>query len=292
MKHKTKTPTNYPLKKELLDLLKKLLPLHSVYVIGVYKEKKKQNIYLAPQSVTSQKMVTYTLLIITHKPISKRLGEFMDDVFNKMQHRCKIYAIMYTLSNVKKRLDFGNNFLSQAIFQTPCIYKEDGSLSKFSNFPLLFHQSIYDRIQETWKNRMDRAEYLLSVIDNIEPKEDSISRLSIMHHALEQICMALLYVFWEYKPQHYSLSYLLHLCSHFTQLPQTIFPKETYGLHRIYYMLCNAHHIIRFKAQNEFSDRDTDKAYNHCEEFYYEAKKLGEKQLEYLQKIHCKRSNQ
>lgn len=232
------------------------------------------------------------MLIITYKPLSKRLGDFIGDISNKMQHRCKVFAIMYTLPKVKKRLNFGDNFLSQAIFQTPCIYKYDNSLLKFSNYTLFFHQRVYNHIQETWKGRMNRAEYLLSILDYTEPKEDATSRMTIMHYALEQVCMALLYVFWEFKPHHYSLSYLLHLCNHFTQLPQTIFPKETYGLHRMYYMLCNAQHIMRFKAQDEFSDRDADKAYNHCERFYYQAKKLGEDQLEHLQELHCKRSNQ
>jgi len=290
MKEDTNIPTQFPLQKELLDLLKELLPLHSVYVISVQKEKKKQEVFLSSKCTNPQKLVIYTLLIITYKPISRRLGEFMDDVFNKMQHRCKVYVIMYTLSNAKKRLDFGDNFLSQAVFQTPCIYKYDNSLLKFSNYPLLFHQKIYQRILETWKARMNRAEYLFSIIDGSEPGEDSTSRLSIMHYALEQVCMALLYVFWEYKPKHYSLTYLLHLCSQFIPLPQTIFPKETYGLYRIYYMLCNAQHIMRFKAQNEFSERDTDKAYNRCEQFYDEAKKLGEERLEHLQKLHCKPS--
>lgn len=287
MNHKTKIPTEFPLQKEILDLLKKLLPLHSLYVISVNEERKEQNVYLSPQSVSSQKVVTFTLLIITYKPISKRLGDFMDDLYNKMQQRCKIYPIIYTLSNVKKLLNYGDNFLSKAIFHTLCIYKEDDCLSKFSNYPLLFHQNVYDCIQDTWKGRMDRAEYLLTILNSIEPEEDSTSRLAIMHYALEQVCMALLYLFWEFKPQHYSLPYLLHLCSHFTQLPQTIFPKETYGLHRMYYMLCNAQHIMRFKVQNEFSNRDTDKAYNRCERFFDESKILGDKYMESLKELHC-----
>jgi len=290
MRHKTKTPTKFPLQKELLDLLKQLLPLHSVYVISAYKEKKKQHMYLAPQNVTLPKVVTYTLLIVTYKPLSKRQGDFMDDVFNKMQQRCKIYCIMYTLPKAKKRLDFGDNFLSQIIFQTPCIYKEDNSLLKFSDFSRFFHQRVYKIILDTWEARMNRAAYLFSIIDGMEIKEDTTSKLSIMHYALEQVCMALLYVFWEYKPQYYSLSHLLHLCSHFTQLPQTIFPKETYGLHRMRYMLCNAQHIMRFKAKNEFSNRDTDKAYNRCKRFYKEAKNLGEEQLTQLQMLHCNTS--
>lgn len=288
MKQKTDTTAEFTLQEELLTLLKRLIPLHSVYVISVNNEKQQHNTFLLPQSVSSQKMVTYTLLIITHKPISRRLGDFMDDMYNKMERRCKIYAIMHTLSRVKKKLDYGSNFLHRAIFQTSCIYKADNSLSKFKNYALLFHKKVYHRIQETWTGRMNRAEYLLSIIGIIESEEDSASRLSIMHHAIEQTCMALLYVFWEFTPQYYSLPYLLHLCSNFTQMPQNIFPKETYGVHRIHYMLCNAHHIMRFKAQNEFSCRDADKAYNRCEQFYEEAKILGDKYLSDLKQLHCK----
>ncbi|WP_147676331.1 hypothetical protein [Algibacter pacificus] len=205
-----------------------------------------------------------------------------------MKQHCRVYVIFYTLSNVKKRLDYGDNFLFRVIFQTPYLYKEDDTLSKFNNYGLLLHQNVYDRIQDIWKSRMDRAEYLLSIIGNIEPKEDSLVMLSTMHYALEQICLGLLYLFWEFGPQHYSLSYMLHLCSHFSQLPQTIFPKETYGLHRTYYILCNAHHVMRFKAKNEFTYKDTDKAYNRCIHFYEEAMTLGEKQLEHLRELHCR----
>jgi len=291
MNPKTETPTKFTLQEELLVLLKKLLPLHSVYLISSYNEKMQQNVYLSPQIVNSRKMVTYTLLIITHKPISKSLGDFMDDLFNKMQQRCRVYIILYTLTKVKKRLDYGDDFLFKVIFHTTCLYKVDDSLSKFSNYGLHFHPRVYKSIQETWRGRMARAEYLLTILNTIEPQKDSTSRLAIMHYALEQVCMALLFVFWQFKPHHYSLPYLLHLCSHFTQIPHTLFPKETYGLHRIHYMLCNAHHIMRFKVQNEFSYMDTNKAYKRCELFFDEAKNLGERQMELLKEVHSITNN-
>ena len=110
--------TKLPLQKELLELLKNSVLLHSVYVLSIFKEKKKQNVYLSPQGTTSKKEIIYTLLIITHKPISKSQGNFMDDLYNKMQQRCKVFAIMYTLSKVKKRLNYGDDFLSKVIFNT------------------------------------------------------------------------------------------------------------------------------------------------------------------------------
>lgn len=287
---KTKAPKKFPFQEELIDLIKKELPLHSIYVISAYKEKQRQNIYLSPQSSNAQKAITYTLLIVCRKPLSKGLGDFMDDLYNKMQQRCRVYAIVYTLSNVKKKLNIGDNFLFQVINQNTCMYQENKELDKFKNYGPLRHKNVYAHIQNLWDSRMHRAAYLLSVSDTIEFDEDSTSRISIMHYALEQVCLALLFVFWEFKPQHYSLSYLLHLCNHFGQLPQTIFPKETYGLHRIYYMLCNAHHIMRFKSGDEFSDMDADKLHKRCYWFYKEAKSLGETQLEHLKALHCKPS--
>jgi hypothetical protein len=283
----TKTSTKLPFKEELIDLIKKELPLHSVYVISVHKEKRKQEIFLLPNCTSPQKTVTYTLLVIGQKSPLKGLGDFMDDLYNKMQRRCRVYVIFYTLSKVKKRLNYGDNFLSQVIFKTNCIYKENSSLDQFSECSLFINQRAYESIQEIWKVRMDRAEYLLSSIMDIQPKEDSCSMLATMHLALEQICMGLLYVFWEFKPQYYALPYLFQLCSNFTQLPQTMFPKETYGSHRRYYMLCNAQHIIRFKTKEELSYRDSDKALNRCQWFFDRAKSLGNKQLEKLKGIHC-----
>lgn len=283
----TTTLKKFPYRKALIALIKKEVPLHSVYVIGVYKEKQTQNIYLFPQSVNSQRVITYTLLLITHKPISKNMQDFMDTLYNNMQQRCKIYAIVYTLPKIKAKLNDGCHFLNKVLNQTPCMYQEDDALSKLGQFGLSFHKHVYQRIQEVWNSRMHRADCLISSVGVIGVIEDSTSKLAIMHHALEQICMALLYVFWEFKPQHYSLSYMLHLCSLFTQLPETVFPQKSYGLHRMYYILCNAHHIMRFKAHNEFSERDVDKAFNRCERFFEEAKGIGERQLEYLEGIHC-----
>lgn len=211
----------------------------------------------------------------------------MENLYTKMQRRCRVYIIFYTFSKMKKRLTYGDNFLSMAVFQTKCIYQTDDFLSKSHNHPLLFHSSVYTRIQQTWEGRMKHAKHLLSSIRCAESKEDPIVMLSIMQSALEQICLGLLCMFWDFKPQYYSLSYMLHLCSHFSYLPQHIFRKEPYKLHRIYYMLCNAHHTMRSKAQNEFSEQDIKKAYRRCKWFYKEAKNSAENRLVYLNELHC-----
>ena len=273
---------------ELLKLIQKEIPLHSVYVIGIQSEKQTRKTYLKPKSKTKSSKASYTLLIIGYKPLKKGLGDLMDDLYGKMGQRCRVYIIYYTLSNVKRAMNIGDNFLSRTIHKTPCLYREDDTLIKVGGSAPFCHKSVYEDIQRTWESRMERAGYLLNILDGIEPNENALSRLSTMHHALEQVCMGLLYLFWEFRPQHYTLPYMLHLCGHFTDLPRIVFPTETYGLHRVHYMLCNAHHIIRFRNRNEFTDVDADKAYRRCEQFYSAARELGDRHLEHLRKLHCK----
>ncbi|WP_166962065.1 hypothetical protein [Yeosuana marina] len=287
---KTKTPTKFPFKKKLIGLIQKELPLHSIYVIGVYAEKKRQEIYLTPGCTNPQKLVIYTLLIIGHKSPRKSQGDFMEYLYNKMQQRCKVYVIFHTLVNIMDRIDMGDNFLTRTISQPPCLYKEDDALLRFSRYGICYHRLLYKEIKKGWTSRMKRAGYMLTVIDTILDNEEPNSKLAILHVAIEQMCLALLNLFWEYKPHHYSLDYLLHLCSHFTQLPNRIFPRTTFGLQRQYYMLCNAQDIIRFKHKNEFSNNDAHKVTKLCERFYEEAMALGKDQLKQLKELHCQPS--
>ena len=290
MKHNNKTPTKFPFKKKLIALIQKELPLHSIYVISVFYEKKKHHIYFAPISNNPKKQITYTLLIIGHKSPRKSQCDFMEYLYNKMQQRCKVYVIFHTLANIMDRVDVGDNFLTRTISQAPCLYKEDDALLRFSRYGICYHGQVYRRIRAGWKSRMERADYMLKVIDTVMYNEEPSSKLAIVHSAVEQICLGLLNLFWDYKPHHYSLDYLLHLCGHFTRLPNRIFPRTTFGLQRQYYMLCNAQDIIRFKDRNEFSNNDAHKVAKLCERFYEEAVALGKDQLKHLKELHCQPS--
>mgnify|MGYP003632824477 CR=1 FL=1 len=269
---------------ELTQLIKSIVSLHSVYVLGFSDQEIRSETYLGNSESRGNKSVTYTLVIISHKTVTKKPIDFMEEIYAKTRQKIKVYPIFYNLSKVLEKLDFGDNFLTRVITQTPCIYKEDESLQRFNKFELCLHPIYYRNIKEEWEIRMKRAGYLFSCLDVVEFKEDYTSKIAVMHYGMEQVCLALISVFWELKPNHYSLSYLLHLCSNFSTLPETIFPTETYGLHRIKYMVCNAHNLLRFKNREEFSSIDAAKALRRCMDFYHQAKVEGEQHLEFLLK--------
>ncbi|WP_308990440.1 hypothetical protein QLS71_003015 [Mariniflexile litorale] len=287
---KTKVPTKFPLQKKLLLLLKSLIPLHSVYVINMDKCKNKQVTYLPPQSKQIHLEAIYTLLIVGNKTLHKNLDDFMEEVYNKMGQHCKVYIIYCSISNLMERIDIGDNFLTRTLKETPYLYKQDNALSRYSQYGLMYHVSIYKEIKTIWKHRMKRAKYLFSIIDVIHEEEEPLSKLAVLHNAMEQICLGLLYVFWEFKPHHYALSYLLHLCSILTSLPNNIFPQKTFGLQRQYYMLCNVSEIMRFKGTNgtnDFGLKNVDTVLKRCKQFLKEAHQIGETQLKHLKKVHC-----
>lgn len=252
--------------------------------------KNKQVTYSTPKSKQTHMEATYTLLIVGDKALHKNLDDFMEEVYNKMEQRCKVYIIYVTLSNLMERIDIGDNFLARTLKETPCMYKQDNGLSRYSQYGLMHHMSIYKEIKTIWTHRMERTMYLFSVIDVIHEDEEPLSKLAVLHNAMEQICLGLLYVFWEFKPHHYTLSYLMHLCSTFTYLPYNIFPQTSFGLQRQYYMLCNASEIMRFKGRNgtnDFGLRDVDKVLKRCKQFFKEVHQLGETQMKHLKEVHC-----
>ena len=283
----TVTSGKFPFQERLLTLLKEALPLHSVYVISMQTDKSKREVYLPPSCKMQQKAVTYTLLVIGHKSPARNLQDFMDSLNSKMKGRCQFYVIFHTVSNVLKRLNIGDNFLNRIVSRTPCMFAKDDSLAKLGNMRLCVHEALYEQACKEWHDRMERADHLLSTIGIIDDNYDAVSQMTIMHFAMEQVCIGLLSIFWEYSPNHYTLPYLFHLCGHFTNLPQRIFPRTTFGLQRQFYMLCNAHQIMRFKGKIDFSSSDVDKALYRCERFYEEACKLGEVQLQNLREMHC-----
>jgi len=280
-----------PLQKKLLALLQHLIPLHSVYVIAMTTHRIKQASYLYPYGKTQHKQAVYTLLIVGQTTLKKQLDDVMEEVYNKMNQQCRVYIIYYSIANLMERIDTGDNFLTRTLKEVPCIYKKDDALTRYSQYGLMYHETIYKTIKSIWKHRMKRAIYMFSIIDVIHEDEEPLTKLAVLQKAMEQLCLGLLYVFWEFKPQYYHLSYLMHLCSTFTTLPNDLFPQTTFGVQRQYYMLCNIGEIINFKGTNEvngFTLKDVDKVLKHCKQFLELANRIGEDHLTQLKEIHCK----
>lgn len=271
---------------ELLELLQQQFSLHAVYLLSTFTYKEKQQVLISPIDRQAKTLQSITLFVVTYKPVSGNLGVVMEDLYNKMHQQCRVYLITMTISEVIKQLNYGSNFLINVLNKTTCIHKENDSTDKYLNFGLCHHPRIYKTIKKVWKHRMKRAEGWLERVNSDIFIKDEFVDFGMLHYSLEQICVALIYIHWEYIPSYYSLSYLIHLCSHFTDLPKRFFLKDSYQSKRIFYMLNNGQHDMRFKAFQEYSKKDSEKAYRICEQFVNEAKTFGKQRLKTIKPLH------
>ena len=269
---------------KLIKVIQSIVTVHSIYLIGVQKESSSFLYVLDPEKENPvPDLYSITLLIITEEYIAQP-KEFMNEVFTKMDQRVKIYPILYTLNDLRYRLNYGDNFLSRTLLPENALIFSHGLMV----FGYCHHPKMYDIIHKEWEFRMNRAFYFEDKADVSDSVYDQNAKMLLLSQALQQACAALLYAFWEWKPSYYDLDYLLHLCRHFCHSPGIIFPRKSFRSYKIYHALCHAQYNVSFKSVSDVSQEGTYYAHDLCLRFLKEAKKEGLQKLQDLERVHHK----
>jgi hypothetical protein len=279
---------NYPIPKKvtgkLIKVIQSMVTVHSIYFIGVQKESfSSQYVLDTNEECPERDLYAITLLIISEEYIAQP-KEFMNEVFTKMDQRVKLYSILYTLNDVRYRLNAGDNFLSRFLLPENTFFCSHRLLV----FGYCHHPKIYDIIHQEWELRMNRACYFEDKAYVCDSVPDQNAKMLLLSQALQQACAALLYVFWNWKPSHYDLSYLLNLCSHFSQSPKILFPKKSFRSYKVYHALCHAQYNVNFKSASDVSLEGTYYAHDLCRRFLDKVKREGTKKLQELEQLHHK----
>lgn len=295
--HKESDPLNYtkmatietekdPILEQVIKLLKSKVDLHSVYLIGRQNKISSWETYVTPTGKGDKQSTAYTLLMVTHNHLSIPFFKLAGDIYNRLP--CRVCIIHYTLDEVCFKIDRGSNFLDRFLTEAILLFAEDKQLTSLNREPH-YYENDWKRIRKVWKARFKRATYLLSILVDAyqEMDEDPTVKMGIMHYALEQTCLGLLYVFWEFRPSHNNLTYLFHLCSNFTALPDEVFAGTSHTRNHIYHLLSNAHHEMRFKTKPRISNREAEQAFDLCNNFINQAQKTVEIELQRLKRLHC-----
>jgi hypothetical protein len=277
---------NYPIPKKvtarLMKVIQSILTVHSIYLIGVQRESRSSLYVLdSEKECPDRDLYTITLLIISEENIAQP-KEFMNEVFTKMNQRVKIYPILYTLNDVKYRLNAGDNFLSRTLLPENALIFSHGLMV----FSYCHHPKMYDIIHQEWEFRMKRAYYFEDKAYVCDSVPDQNAKMLLLSQALQQACAALLYVFWEWKPSQYDLDYLLNLCRCFCHSPRILFPRKSFRSNNVYHALCHAQYNVNFKSVSYVSQEGTYYANDLCRRFLDKAKEEGTKKLQELEQLH------
>ncbi|MUP45650.1 hypothetical protein E0K83_07820 [Gramella sp. BOM4] len=271
----------------VVNAIRKLVKVHSIYVIGhqVYKTKTCCSLHINMQRRKTTHV--YTLLVISYDLVEDP-HKFMNEVYNKTQRSSRIYSIHYTYNEVSFRLTEGNNFLSLVLSKAVITYQQNQNLYHLPH-SILYHPTVYNKVKKAWDLRYKRAGYFFEKTTICEDITDDSSRYLLFQEVVRQTCLGLLYLFWEFQPNFFAIPFLLNLCSQFTDLPIIIYPKDSFRSKEAYHKLCHA----RYLMNNQPSTFQTDEYTGHIEKvvshFLQKAEVLAEQQLVELERKHNKK---
>ncbi|MDP2693127.1 MAG: HEPN domain-containing protein [bacterium] len=256
----------------VIELLKTKFDLDSVFLISKYEEQQTLEVNLEQDIPLAKTTIIYTLLLVTTEISPLSHSTISDFIAKETEDSCKVYAILYNFDEVFAKRDYGSHFLEFIITQSHWAYY--ASQKNYGpNFQVNYHPTMVRNIEKIWENKSSKAAYLLDLLENdgFSPYDFTVT-LMIVRLAIEQVCLGMIQVFWEYKPKQYSLPYLLHLCSHFSKAPTAIFHKSTYENQRMYHLICSAKRILRNNKNQQVNLNDSETAICIGEEFVRKAR--------------------
>jgi hypothetical protein len=138
------------------------------------------------------------------------------------------------------------------------------------------------KIEKYWNQRKYIATCFLEAENAIENPNGDTVQVALMHQALEQLCLGLIYVFLGHRPDNFGLAYLLGLCDVFTPLATEIFPQATEHDQRLLRVLSANHHTLRHKPQKQTSITDVEVLRSRVNDFLDRAVSIAESEIERL----------
>src|SRR5690606_23363551 len=131
--------------------------------------------------------------------------EITDFIFHEIGHCYRVYAILYTVGEILRKRDYGSHFLEHIITESKWVYYENEK-DLDHGCAISYYSKYVERIQKKWNRKLNQATHFIYLLDIIELKyEEPRINLMIVKLALEQICIGLAQVFWEFKPKEFSL---------------------------------------------------------------------------------------
>ncbi|MEH6658037.1 hypothetical protein [Leeuwenhoekiella marinoflava] len=276
--------SNSPEIHKVIAVISSLCKAHTVYLIRQLQVTTSHE-SSTRLSKTRKARSTYvlTMLVISQDQVSDP-KLFMNEVFNKTQEKITLYSIHYTLKEANNKINYGCNFLNRLLREGTLLYSEDNRLELPGSY--LCHPDVFREIKMHWDKRLEHALYFEEKSTICEENPSNPGRYLLLQQAIQQACLGLIYIFWEYQPSCYSLPYLLHLCEQFSEVPKIIYPKKSFRSQQIYSRLCHAQYNLNEKIPEDSSESDSLKAEHLTYKFIQAARREADKKLEELKKLH------
>ncbi|MFC6858924.1 HEPN domain-containing protein [Zunongwangia atlantica] len=264
----------------LVDHLVTNYPVHSIYSItGAMKTDLNSNKCISWLD-GQEALYKQTLLIITSEPLHKSENDLMIELDNYFRGQFKTYILLDDISNVAIKIDEGGNYLEYLLKSQNRLYALDQRLYRDESTREYFFPVEYYTKTSEWTVRKNRAEFIVSLMQDVEEKEDHATFLFLSNQLIVQVCLGLLDLFWNLKPIETDITYLVNLINHFSNHTATIFKISKFKNTGILEGIRNAPQYMLTPLPYNFDYKDMDELFSACLEFMQETNKVADKRLE------------
>lgn len=154
-------------------------------------------------------------------------------------------------------------------------------------------QTILNSVTPQQRNLKPAVEYLhyRNTIANIllehvaDGYDSSYTHLTgiLLHHVVEQACLAMIRLFLGYSPNYFSIGYLFEICEHFSPEIANFFPTRSESDLRILKQLSRQPWTLRYCGKDSVSTDEMELLEGRCNEFVAHVHTLVNKALEDMQ---------
>src|SRR5690554_877196 len=261
---------------ELSETIQSLIPVHSIYLLGAQRVERVYTQFLREKPARqTDDHYEFILLVISQKDIWST-ESFMDAVYSRTKQKAKVFSIHYTYEDVLKKLDYGDPFLTKVTNPESLLWQKE---------PINFldpGEFTYQEGADEWNRRMNRATYFRDKANLMDAVDDESARMEVIHQVVLHSSIALLWVYMQFRPQHFDLEVLLKLGKMVSKSPDIILPEQSYESQKVFQYLKESHFNLMYRTEPFIPYQDVDDALDRAIIFFGQVQEKGEAILERL----------
>lgn len=226
-------------------------------------------------------MTHYYLLVLVEEHKENAVHDLVDIIKSKTSGKCTATLLIHKVSELQTTSEDQRYFFWNVLDKGLCLYQNQQiNLTVLEANPRRHYESAsaYLQCRNVIVNSMESWQ------ENDQWTGYTPLKGVILGQLIEQICLGMIRLFMGYTPNHFSLAYLLEICQYFDPLAGSFFPRHTKEDITLFRLLSSSHWILRYSADDQFSDKDKDLLSKRYVDFSYHCKEVVKNELERIEK--------
>lgn len=243
----------------------------ALYCLGERTLEQKAVHFVTVEGTEDIKYTHYYLLLLVNDYVADVPGNIADKVRTKGNGRYTVTVLMHGKKSLGTRESDQRYFFYQAMEQGRLLFQETVRPPYLSFATPPARDMERARMYVAQRNRT--VDFFMEA-ECLDVGDAAMMKVYMLHLIVEQTCLGLIRLFLGYTPNHFSLPFLLELCTYFTPLTAELFPRMTDKDKELFKLLSVSHNELRYGLVGNVAHHDYEVLRNKCMAFVEKAREI------------------